>query len=438
MDSNSLATTAIATAVADSFDDLPPFADYSQAPPWMDAAFPPSYDERPMDLDAMLRQAAPSMHKARAEFRPRMDRPGQPPQQRRERRKFTLISAEEMAARPPMEWLVDDTIPEKGTCIFYGPSQSGKSFLLLDLVGKICQGKPWFGLETKKKRVVYVVLEGEEGVPQRIKAYLDHHGPGTLAGCDFVTEELDIMAFDGEDLAWSLKEDGLLEEEGTVIVLDTLGKGAPGLDENSARDISLMFKQLRKITDVTKGLVILVHHTGKDGSKGPRGSIAIPSGTDASIRVDAIGDGSEAVRSWLSEKRKDADSKSKRGFKLVPLVVGQKQNGLPVSSCVVQESSEVVPDPVAKKGARLGDHQIVAYEVAKALIDESGSGIGYNDLLAGVMPKLKLSDSDEKRRKERAKAAIRSLIESKRLVAEEGVVTLPSIAPRKQPTHWSV
>ncbi|MBK7025401.1 MAG: AAA family ATPase [Sulfuritalea sp.] len=76
-------------------------------------------------------------------------------------------------------------LPAEGIAACFGPSSSGKSFPALDLLAAIASGADWFGKRTKAAPVLYIGLEGEAGISQRVQAYQARHGQSrlTFASC---------------------------------------------------------------------------------------------------------------------------------------------------------------------------------------------------------------------------------------------------------------
>ncbi|MGC8703819.1 MAG: AAA family ATPase, partial [Thiomonas sp.] len=89
--------------------------------------------------------------------------------------RYRLRSAAEIAALPPVRWLVRGVLPAEGLAALFGASGSGKSFLALDLAAAIAEGRRWFGYRVNAAPVVYVGLEGEAGLSQRVQAWEKHH-----------------------------------------------------------------------------------------------------------------------------------------------------------------------------------------------------------------------------------------------------------------------
>ncbi|WP_271527545.1 MULTISPECIES: AAA family ATPase [unclassified Bradyrhizobium] len=72
-----------------------------------------------------------------------------------------------------------------------------------------------------------------------------------------------------------------------MIAIDTFAKliAAGGGDENSAKDQGAVFANLQRVKDVTGAYVALIGHTGKDESRGMRGSNAAPGDFDVEVRI---------------------------------------------------------------------------------------------------------------------------------------------------------
>jgi RecA-family ATPase len=51
-----------------------------------------------------------------------------------------------------------------------------------------------------------------------------------------------------------------------MVIIDTFARCAVGFDENAAKDMGLVIDAATRLRDCTdNGVVVIVHHTGKDG-----------------------------------------------------------------------------------------------------------------------------------------------------------------------------
>ena len=213
-----------------------------------------------------------------------------------DRRDFELMTVRQLRATPAPQWLVVDALPARGLCVLYGEPGSGKSFFVLDLVAHICRGQPWAGRRTRKASVVYVSLEGH--LRDRVEAYQAHHGlcDGDLDGLRVIQgQPLDLLS-DGAaaQLAASIRA-ALGDHDGAVVVvLDTLARAMPGGNENAGEDMGAAIAACGALERELGALVILVHHAGKDLSRGARGWSGLRGAADAEILIERDGDNRQA------------------------------------------------------------------------------------------------------------------------------------------------
>ena len=242
--------------------------------------------------------------------------------------RFKLLNGTALANLPYVIWRIRNLLPAQGVASIYGASGSGKSFIALDQACAICEGRDWFGYKTKPTSVVYVVLEGESGFKARVRSLEMHLGHSVPPNLLFVVQSFNI-AKDVEDLAAAVNPLG----EGTVVYIDTLNRAAPGTDENSSKDMGAILENTKRLQSLTKGLVVLVHHTGKDSSKGMRGHSSLHAGMDAEIEVSREGEAND--HSWKIAKAKDGLDGATLSFELKIIEVAKDEDGEPITSCVI-------------------------------------------------------------------------------------------------------
>lgn len=69
------------------------------------------------------------------------------------------LTDEDVAALPPVEFLIDGFLPERGYAVLYGKPGVGKTLFLIDVMERVRRGMPLF--DRKAKRCGAVVFEGE-------------------------------------------------------------------------------------------------------------------------------------------------------------------------------------------------------------------------------------------------------------------------------------
>lgn len=240
---------------------------------------------------------------------------------------FRLLTDDDLISMPPLEWLVKGVLPAEGLGAIYGSSGSGKSFLALELAAAVAHGMEFFGRKTKARPVTYLALEGAQGFRQRVMAWRGKRERGTEIR--FITDRFDLRDSTAVDALGNLiieagRNDGLL-------IIDTLFRAAPGFDENSPVDMGEAVAAATRIQEKVGGLVLLVHHTGKDVGKGLRGHSSLLAALDAAVEVSRNGD----ARSWRVAKSKDSGDETEHAFKLEVSEVDRDEDEEPVTSCTV-------------------------------------------------------------------------------------------------------
>lgn len=277
--------------------------------------------------------------------------------------RFRLLTPAELSALPPVRWRVRGVLPVEGIGALFGPSGSGKSFLALDMLAAVAAGRPWFGCRVKAAPVLYVALEGEAGISQRIQAHQEKHGP-LAAGFRFMLQPLDIRkAADRADLVSAARAAGY---SGGVLALDTLNRAAPGADENDSAAMGEIIAATKALQAELGGLVLLVHHTGKDASKGLRGHSSLHAALDAAIEVSRTDD----RREWTTAKSKDGNDDQGNPFRLEVVEIGADEDGDEITSCVVAQE-ERAADAVGRVKLPTGGNQRIILDALRDLLKES-------------------------------------------------------------------
>ncbi|MBI3480443.1 MAG: AAA family ATPase [Nitrosomonadales bacterium] len=239
---------------------------------------------------------------------------------------FTLLSSGDLRKLPAQDWLVKGVLPMQGVAAIFGGPGSAKSFLVLDLANAIGDGKPCFGYKSQKCRLTIVSLEGEAGLQNRVGAYALRYGSAS-ENVFYVLQPFNLLnPADIAALAAAVKANG-----SSVVIIDTLNQAAPGADENDSAAMGLIIAGAKQLATLIGGLVVLVHHTGKDASKGLRGHSSLHAALDAAIEVRRTGD----YREWINAKSKDGIDGVAHPFKLQVVELGIDADGDPITSCVI-------------------------------------------------------------------------------------------------------
>jgi hypothetical protein len=324
--------------------------------------------------------------------------------------RYQLLTSDNLCEHPAIPWRIKGVLPSRGIAVMFGPSSSGKSFLVLDMLHSLAFGRDWFGHKVNQCSVTYVALEGEAGVAGRIKAYLSRHGSTSL-DIRYVAQPFKLLeADDINDLAVAILAAGAAD----VVVLDTLSRATPGLDENASKDMGLIVSAAKILQELLDGLLLFIHHTGKDASKGMRGHSALHAALDCAIEVRRNGDN----REWVIAKSKDGEDGASHPFRLEVVHLENDSDGDAVTSCVVVANQST--QAIAKKMPALGSNQKIALKALEESLRESvdmdkdGAPQGkpclsVEQAYAIVVP---LMPGGEKHKKERAEAAFGGLLKN--------------------------
>ena len=262
--------------------------------------------------------------------------------------RYKLLGADELRNLPPLAWRVRGVLPAVGLAALYGPSASGKSFLAFDMAASIAEGCQWFDCRVEAAPVVYAALEGEAGFKLRAQAWETSRGRALPDGLRMMLQPFKLT--DGQDVL----DLAAVVPAGAVVVLDTLNRAAPTADENSSRDMGEILEAAKLLQTLTRGLVVLVHHTGKNAAAGLRGHSSLFAAMDAAIEVSREGD----RREWKVAKSKDGIDGEACPFKLAVEVLGTEPTGEAITSCVVVRDT-AVEDVRAVKLPQGGNQRVI-------------------------------------------------------------------------------
>jgi hypothetical protein len=206
-----------------------------------------------------------------------------------------MLTLAQLAEQPPLKPAVAGLFDLDSLVLLYGRRGACKSFLAIDLLASINVGDRWQGREVAQGPVVYVIGEGVGGLSARFNAWFAVHYPTPTL--DERHDDLLVLPEVVNLLSpptVALFTAAVAELHPRLIVFDTLARMMLGGDENSARDAGLAVEQLDHIRRRTGAAILAVHHSGKNGEAGARGSSAFEAAADTVLAVEAA-DGSITI-----------------------------------------------------------------------------------------------------------------------------------------------
>jgi len=318
-----------------------------------------------------------------------------------------------------VRWIIKDFLPHAQLGVLFGESGSGKTFASYDLCAAICRGIEWNGKRVTKGRVLYVVAEGVAGFVNRIKAYCHQQG---IAPSDI---DMDVIS----DLTPNLLEPAQItdlikdikaREPYDLIVMDTFAQVMPGANENSGEDVGKALAECKRVHRHTGAMVLLVHHSGKDASKGARGWSGLRAAADVELEVLR----SDELRSISVTKLKDGQDGANIGFKLHTVILGEDEDGDDITSCIVEYTN--TGRATKEKGATVGPKE---RQVLMVLNDVFGLGADQKmpiaDLVEAAAAQLAPPiDGKRDNRKRDVTRCLDTLSAKNYLLVENGMVIL--------------
>lgn len=276
--------------------------------------------------------------------------------------------------------LIEGLLIRSSMAVIYGDSNSGKTFLAIDIGASIALQSPWMGRNVEGGMVVYLATESPSSVRNRLRAYQAHH---QVRVPNFVIVSSPINLYDGAaDTSAVIDLITRLETEmGTkceLVIGDTLARMSAGANENSGEDMTTVLKHLDRIKDRAKAAVMLIHHTGKDAAKGMRGWSGLRAAIDTELEVTT--NDTTGTRTLEITKQRDMGGKGDRiGFRLDTVDMGVSKWGKAQTSCVVGAADA---PPKQGKTRKIGETQ----QAVLALLKGANKNLRIGEIATALEP----------------------------------------------------
>lgn len=330
--------------------------------------------------------------------------------------RFQFLPADQFMQAKPAAWIIKGLLPQAGLAVVFGESGSGKSFLVTDMALAITRGTEWRGKRVRQGAVAYVCAEGVSGFRNRLQAYRQkvarELGPFFVLGDAPNIVDQKVV----DSLINALKALGTL----SVVAVDTFAQVTPGANENSGEDMGKALANCRRIHAATGALVLLVHHSGKDATRGARGWSGLKAAADAELEV-MRDDDRRAVR---VSKQKDGEDGEELGFRLAPVLLGLDEDGDDITSCVVEHTD--APMPLRKARVKVGSIEKTVLRTLEDLGGVAGCPVMASDLIDAAVQQIPRGEAKKDKRRENVMRALETLQEKARIVETAGKVAFPS------------
>jgi|TARA_X000000950_G_scaffold28072_1_gene30212 hypothetical protein len=195
-----------------------------------------------------------------------------------------------------------------------------------------------------------------------------------------------------------------------VLIIDTWAMLTASMDENSGKDMSAAIAALRELQVRVGNLtIIIIHHAGKDGSRGMRGHSSLLAAVDVAIEVNRS---SKGLGRWTVRNARRNPTGATGQFRLKPVSLpagALSVAGTQLETCILEEIDEM------EQGIKLSDKAMQALDRLKSL-EGGNAGKPCEAALHGVAVKaaffkahLKLTIFDQPSDDARRKAADRAV-----------------------------
>jgi len=254
--------------------------------------------------------------------------------------RFRILSETELLSKPDATWLIRGVLLEGTVAAIVGKSGTGKTFLAADIAVHLAYEPTWEGhAVVSSGHVLYVTAEGGAGnAKKRLTAVLQAHGHAPRNRIHTLPEPVNLLDKKSVDaLLADIRALPIPEgERVALIVFDTLARCFVGGDEQSARDMGQFVDALGRATRELGSpvTVLVIHHVGKDGSRGSRGSSALPAALDTEIEVKRDG----KTMTVSCTKQKDDEPFKRMQFRLKQVRVGEDAEGHVLTSCILERA----------------------------------------------------------------------------------------------------
>lgn len=257
----------------------------------------------------------------------------------------------------PVKYLIDGILECQSLIGLVGASGCGKSFVAIDMAMSIATGLPYHGRSVEQGLVIMCVGEGHSGMPARCESWCSHHSVCKSEAKLAVTDRAADLFNETYVERFYEEIKMLIEKFGPpqLIVIDTVARHMPGMDENSAKDMGSLIQIADTLKQEFNCSIMFVHHTGLANHDRARGSSAFKAALDTEILLATVGGNDIAMK---CDKQKDGPP-----FEQMQFVKVSVENSL-----ILQQ----VDYRCTGREKKTSEGEKFAMEVLQATIDELG------------------------------------------------------------------
>ncbi len=216
--------------------------------------------------------------------------------------------------------------------LWVGEPKGGKTANLVYLAYAVASGTPFHGHAASRGLVIYLAAEGGFSTRKRFIAVRVHRGLESQAALlRLVPCPLELGSKHGDisgilNLIREAEKDA--GQPAALVIVDTLARATPGMDENDAKGMGEFVANMDYIRLQTGAHVAVVHHFGKQKSKGGRGSSALPAAVSNTFVVE------DKTITMPADGQRDHEPAAPMAFDWLPVEIGRRSDGEAITSIV--------------------------------------------------------------------------------------------------------
>lgn len=299
-------------------------------------------------------------------------------------------------------YVIDGLLYKNEVSVAFGPSNVGKTAVVLRLVQHVLDGEQVLGEDVRPGLVAYVAAESPFSVKRRLDPIL--RNKATRQNCLVVggTPNLLDRAYVEELVARLQAHAAQADLPVVLVVFDTVALSIGYADENDNAQMGAVIAAARSIAEAMECHVLLVHHSGKDSDRGSRGasSLRCNSDTELALFLQMHGDGKTETLKQRNDRKGELI-----GYSLRPEVIGQDERGKDVT-VVVADLKKVSPNCALNgQSAKTTPPLHIAIETALHIRGKNGVTEMISDEIHALLPASMFLDVDQEKQIDRVSRA---------------------------------
>lgn len=246
-----------------------------------------------------------------------------------------ILTWDELHSLPRPRQLVRGLLGDGALSVVYGQPGQMKSFVAIDIALHVSTGREWHGHPVEEGGALYIAFEGAGSIADRLEAHRSHYDLDRKDAQLLILPQGIDMSRPDEFFERNVRM--VAEHRGLkLIVVDTLNRAMGGGNENSPDDMGRFLACCDALRNFTGAHVMIIHHSGKDATRGARGHSSLKAAVDTEIQVAK----SDGVCTMTVTKQRDMGDELEMAFRWEAIEVRRDEYGEPVYSLVLKPTDQ--------------------------------------------------------------------------------------------------